>query len=270
MSTPNPYAAPKAQVADAAAALPESFHPGGRRVPANRGSRWFVHGWQLFKQQPFTWLGLVASFAVINIVGGLVPYIGGVLTVLFTPVFIAGIFIGARAQDAGASLEVSHLFAGFKIPFGNLILVGVLSLVVLLAMGFLAYAILSMFGGGPAMAPEDDNLATFMQALPQILLALLVMSVVILPLVCVMLMATWFAPALIAFHALGPVQALVQSFEACLKNFLPFLVYSFWFVVLAIAASIPLFLGWLVLLPVTLATVYAAYRDIYVSEQSFN
>jgi len=34
---------------------------------------------------------------------------------------------------------------------------------------------------------------------------------------------------------------------------------------LAIVASIPLALGWLVLGPMTIASVYTAYRDIYFS-----
>jgi hypothetical protein len=35
--------------------------------------------------------------------------------------------------------------------------------------------------------------------------------------------------------------------------------------VLAIVASIPLALGWLVLGPMIVASVYTAYRDIYLS-----
>ena len=55
------------------------------------------------------------------------------------------------------------------------------------------------------------------------------------------------------------------SFMGCLKNILPFLVYGVIMFVLAIVASIPLALGWLVLGPMTVASVYAAYRDIYLS-----
>jgi uncharacterized membrane protein len=60
-----------------------------------------------------------------------------------------------------------------------------------------------------------------------------------------------------------PVAALRESFFGCLKNVVPFLVYSIVFVVLGIVASIPLGLGWLVLGPITIASVYTAYRDIF-------
>jgi uncharacterized membrane protein len=55
------------------------------------------------------------------------------------------------------------------------------------------------------------------------------------------------------------------SFMGCLKNILPFLVYGVIMFGLAIVASIPLALGWLVLGPMTIASVYTAYRDIYFS-----
>jgi uncharacterized membrane protein len=44
---------------------------------------------------------------------------------------------------------------------------------------------------------------------------------------------------------------------------LPFLVYGVVYVVAAIVASIPFGLGWIVLLPVLMLTVYVSYRDIY-------
>jgi len=54
-----------------------------------------------------------------------------------------------------------------------------------------------------------------------------------------------------------------MSFAGCLRNILPFLVYGLVGFGLAIAATIPLFLGWLVLGPVVSASLYTSYRDIY-------
>jgi uncharacterized membrane protein len=53
------------------------------------------------------------------------------------------------------------------------------------------------------------------------------------------------------------------SFVACLRNIVPFLVYGVILFVLAIVASIPFGLGWLVLGPVMAASLYAGYRDIF-------
>jgi uncharacterized membrane protein len=54
------------------------------------------------------------------------------------------------------------------------------------------------------------------------------------------------------------------SFTGCLRNILPFLLYSVVLFVLSIVASVPLLLGWLVLGPVFAASVYTSYRDIYL------
>jgi uncharacterized membrane protein len=53
------------------------------------------------------------------------------------------------------------------------------------------------------------------------------------------------------------------SFRACLRNIPPFLVYGVVGVLLAIAASIPLGLGWFVLAPMAAASVYASYVDVF-------
>ena len=39
-------------------------------------------------------------------------------------------------------------------------------------------------------------------------------------------MALWFAPALVFFNGMAPVDALKASFNACAKNGAPFLVYQ--------------------------------------------
>jgi uncharacterized membrane protein len=76
-------------------------------------------------------------------------------------------------------------------------------------------------------------------------------------------MALWFAPALVALRGVAPVESIRQSFFGCLKNIVPFLIYGIIMMVLSIVATIPLGLGWLVLGPVAVASVYVAYRDIY-------
>ena len=53
------------------------------------------------------------------------------------------------------------------------------------------------------------------------------------------------------------------SFIGCLKNVLPFLLYSVIALVASAIASVPFLLGWLVLAPVLFASVYTGYRDIY-------
>jgi len=78
------------------------------------------------------------------------------------------------------------------------------------------------------------------------------------------MMAAWFAPALVVFQGEGVIDSMKGSFAGCLKNIVPFLVYGVAFFLLAIVATIPLALGWLVLGPMISASVYTSYRDIYL------
>jgi len=255
--TTNPYAAPKAAVADEAIVLNADFVPGGQSRPAGNGWSWIAEGWELFKRQPGLWIGMVLLAAVIFIAASLIPIVGPLATTLFGPVFAAGVMVGCKTLDSGGELELGHLFAGFRERTGTLIAVGALYLaatvvvivVVSLVMGV---GMMTMMGAG-----DPQEVAAMGMT---IVLAVLIMFALLLPAV----MAIWLAAPLVVFHEHGALEAMKGSFAGCLKNILPFLVYSVVLFVFAIAATLPLMLGWLVLGPVFAASVYASYRDIYL------
>jgi uncharacterized membrane protein len=260
MTTVNPYAAPKAAVADETVALNTDFVPGGRSRPAGHGWSWIAEGWELFKRQPGMWIGIVLLAFVIFIAAAFIPVIGGLAMSLFGPVFAAGIMIGCKALDEGSELELGHLFAGFRERTGTLIGVGALylaaTLVVMLVVGLImGVGMFTMMGGG-----DPQEMAAMGMTM---VLAMLVMFALLLPAV----MAVWLAAPLVVFHGHGAVDAMKGSFSGCLKNMLPFLLYGVVLLVLSIVASLPLLLGWLVLGPVFAASIYTSYRDIYLKPQ---
>ena len=256
MSTPNPYAAPKAPVADTAG-LQGNFIPAGRAVPAGRGWDWIVQGWNLFKQQPGLWVVMIVIFALLYIVLAMIPLLGTLAGIVLAPVFAAGFMIGCRALEDGRPLEIGHLFAGFRERFGTLASVGIIylvaSVVIALVVGLVTgVGIWSTLGGGADPAAMAAAAVTM-------LLALLIMLALMLPII----MAVWFAPALVAFHEQAAGEAMKNSFIACLRNIVPFLVYGVILLLFSILASIPLGLGFLVLGPVIVASLYTSYRDIF-------
>ena len=260
MTTVNPYAAPKAAVADATVVLNADFVPGGQSRPASHGWNWIAEGWELFKRQPGMWIGIVLIAFVIFVGAAMIPIVGGLATTLFGPVFAAGIMIGCKALDTGGELELGHLFAGFKERTGTLVAVGALYLaavvVVMLVVGLMmGVGFTAMMGGDPqAMAAMGVTM----------LLAMLIMFALLLPAV----MAIWLAAPLVVFHDHGAVDAMKGSFSGCLKNILPFLVYSIVMFGLAIVATLPLALGWLALGPVLAISIYTSYRDIYLKPRA--
>lgn len=256
--TTNPYSAPAATVADPAAAPQGKFVPGGRGVAAGHGWSWIAQGWDLFKRQPGLWIGIAVTLFVILLVLALIPLLGPLANAVLWPVLSAGLLIGCRALAEGGNLEFGHLFAGFRDRFGTLIAVGAISFGISFVIGILVAVVMgvgmfTMFGGGPGPGATPEALLTMT-------LAMLVMFALLLPL----MMALWFAPALVVFHERGPVEAMKESFVGCLKNIVPFLVYGLVGLVLAILASIPVGLGWLLLGPVLIGSLYASYRDIYL------
>ncbi len=259
MST-NPYAPPTAQVADETVVQHRQYVPGGRGVPAGHGWNWIAEGWTLFKNAPGMWIAIIVTFAVIYFVVAVVPFVGSLASVLLGPVFGAGLMIGCRAIEEGRKLEFKHLFEGFSNRLGPLAAVGALYLaawigIVLVAALVGGAGVFALFLGG------GQDAAAMATAFTTVALVVLIVLALSIPVV----MAVWFAPALVAFHELGAVEAMKHSFLGCLRNILPFLVYGIVFTLLAILASIPLGLGWLVLGPVTVASIYTAYRDIYLS-----
>lgn len=255
-STPdnNPFQAPQALVADAVAAASGEFIAEGQRVDAGNGVAWLLRGWEMFKQAPGAWIGLSVVYLIIMIVLSLIPILGALALNLLMPVFIGGIMLGCKALDNGEELSISHLFAGFSNNAGNLVLIGVIYLVGVIAVSIVVFAVAAVMGIGAAAAGAG-NLAF----IPMLIAALFAMLLII-PLA----MAVWFAPALVIFHEVAPFEAMKASFFTSIKNFVPFLIYGLVFFVLAIIASIPLFLGWLVLIPVMMASMYAGYRDMFV------
>ena len=65
------------------------------------------------------------------------------------------------------------------------------------------------------------------------------------------------------FQKMTALDAMKLSFTACLKNFMPYLVYGLVGFLIALAASIPFFLGWFVAMPIFFGSTYASYREIF-------
>lgn len=253
---PNPYAAPAARVDDVVPARTPALRllPEGRSVPAGHGWQWLASAWALFKRTPGVWIVIFILYFVVIMVCSIIPIAGFFAVYLLTPVLIGGIMLGCAALDRGEALEVGHLFAGFREKTGPLLQVGLLYLAGLIA---ILVVVGLMFGYGIFMAMMAGEPPQF--ELRSLLLVLLVSTALSIPLV----MALWFASPLVVFHDMSPAQALRASFLGCLKNIVPFLLYGVILLGLAVLATIPALLGFLVLGPVAMASVYTGYRDIF-------
>src|SRR5437667_9011568 len=163
-----------------------NFAAEGHPVPAGHGWTWIASGWELFTRQPGIWVAIAVFAIVIFIPYYFMRAFGNILGILFTPVFTAGVVIGAKALDEGRKLEIAHLFAGFTNRFGALIAVGAISLVLWLAIVVVSalvagVSVWAMLGAGPDLASATMN------EMVSILLARLITLGLMLP----VFMAVW-------------------------------------------------------------------------------
>jgi uncharacterized membrane protein len=227
-----------------------------RVVAPAHGWAWIASGFALFKRAPGPWIGVFLIWVVIYMIASIIP-LGGLFTTLLGAVFLAGWMLGCRSLDRGGELKVEHLFAGFRSEqLGQLVLVGAIYLGGLIAV----MVVVALIVGGSMMpllfGKADPSQMNFTVGM---MLGLLLLLGLMLPL----LMALWFAPALVVFQNYPPIESMKASLSACLRNIVPFLIYSAILLALAIAAMLPFALGFLVLGPVIFASIYASYTDIF-------
>lgn len=218
--------------------------------------QWLAAGWRLFTANPGVWVAQALILIVILTALGFVPLIGWAAAPVALPVLLAGMVAGARSLDEGGTLRVDHLFEGLKRHAGNLLMVGGFYLLGGLVAGLVAAAI-----GGSALLTGmmTGSAGGAGMAMGGMMLGMLVFSV----LWGFLMMALWFAPALVMLQDVAPLDAMKLSVQACLGNLLTFVVLAVMLFVLGWIAMLPAGLGTLVLIPVLAGALLAAWRDTF-------
>jgi uncharacterized membrane protein len=227
-----------------------------RKLASGRGWDWLAEAFSMFMQAPGVWIGIAVIYVIIFIAASAVPG-GSLLTTLFGPTLTAGIVLGSHSQATGQGVKLEHLFAAFSGGrLGSLVVLALIYVGALLVL-FLLAALIAIAGLG--LSPANFKAGNFEDYILPLLLVVLVLLALYIP----VLMGMWLAPALIVLRGMEPVAAFTLSFRACLVNFMPFLIYGLAGLVLCLLATLPLCLGWLVLLPVICISIYTSYRDMF-------
>lgn len=240
---------------------PTAFTGEPRLAPPDSAFNWLRQGWAAFIANPGLWLAMTVLILVIFLGLQIVPLIGTLAANLLMPVLTAGMLHAIRRLGDENTFEIGDLFAGFKRNTGPLILVGVIYmagwlliglLMMVLVGGSVAGGVIAGFGGQPGVGAGIG------------LGGILIASVLSLLLGAPLLMAVWFAPALVYFNDMAPIDAMKASFAANLKNWLVMLVFGLIVLVLCFFAALPMGLGFLVLMPVLYGALFASYKDIFL------
>ena len=248
-----------------------------RVVPALRGVRWLAEGWRMFRVAPLGWFALVFGYWLVMTILSLLPLVGVGVASMLVPAFSVGFMAASRAAAHNQPVELAMLAAGFRerLP-AQLVLGGVYLASLALVIGGSALADDGMLarwlltGRGPAEEEAAD--AGFYGALA-------VAAALYAPVMAMF----WFAPVLVAWHAMPPAQALFYSFFASLMNWRAFLAYGAAVALVMFVLPTLLLLAMvlasggamrlapmalvlplaLIMLPTLFASFYASYRDVF-------
>lgn len=233
-------------------------------LAARQGWEWIKQGFSLFRKAPLLWVVLLLICIAAAVALSSIPILGEPLVSLLMPVILIGLMTGCRSLEGNEELELAHLFSGFHRQTAQLVALGGISLV----SQYLIFGLMMMVGGAELVnilmstKPEADP-NVLRQAMEGAGFALSLGAV----LFFVLMMAMQFAPMLVFFNNVAPLEAMKLSLRAFVRNVGPMLVYVTTIMVLAILASIPLMFGWLVLMPLIFTSLYASYCGIFPKEE---
>jgi hypothetical protein len=231
-----------------------------KKLNASCGWLWIRQGIYLFKKSPLllivlTFIAIVGSIAVSSL-----PVIGELLAAFLFPVIFSGLLWGCHALEHDEELELAHLFLGFQRKTPQLVMLGGINLVG----NILILGVIKITGGGTLIdlmmsnsANEDPTV--IIQAISGAGISIMIGIV----LSFIFLFVTQFSLMLVTFDKHSPIEALKISTQGGMLNLAPLSVYGIIIMLFAFLASIPLMLGWIVLIPVMITSFYAAYRGIF-------
>lgn len=236
---------------------PVPFDGRCRVAEAGASFDWLRQGWAMFRVNPALWIAATLLCFLIVMALSIVPLLGTIVVPLFVPILATGMLNFCHVQSQGGNMEISQLFVGFRQKSTPLILLGLIYMGVGMVMTLFLFLIggTSVIGGVLMMGGGGLFLA---------LLWMMVLSALMTLISVPLAMSFWFAPTLVFLHDMPPLEAIKASFQASLKNWLPFLIFSLICMVLLFFTALSLGLGFLVLVPVLSGAAYASYRDLFV------
>jgi hypothetical protein len=184
--------------------------PEFRRVEAGRGLEWLRQGWQCFLASPGLWICITAVWVVVMVVLNVVPLFGMIAATLLASVTVGGLMHGCRSLSRGEGLAIDHLWAGFGDRVNPLLALGGWYLAAMFAVSLLVLLLSALVAGVAGLAALAALVVVSAMTSLLLVVAVLLMAPV--------LMAMWFAPALVMFHRMTALDAMRASFFASLGN----------------------------------------------------
>ena len=195
------------------------------RYEARHGIAWLKQAYVLFSRKRLPWIMLLLTYYILLKLLLYVPYVGPYAISILKPVFAVGLLAAAWTQERGGTPQLNQLFQGFRANLGSLLPIGIFFVVGVTAAVFASSLIdngklLDLLSNAGGTMTEEDFTAALADGALQA--GMLFSALLTLPI----LIATWWAPALVVFQNAGAGTALAVSFRAAIANFRPLAIYA--------------------------------------------
>lgn len=197
-----------------------------------------MQGIQVFRKKPGEMFLFGNTYLfIILFVGILIPYLGAALVAIASPALGFGVMRAGRMAEKGLRVGPSILFNAFAAEnrkhLKHLIILGGIYSACFAFIKLLAFLIL---GTQPAVSIEElqntDTLAN-----PALMEYMLLFMVFVGISSTPVLLAFWFAPVLVVWHNMTPMQALFSSWVAVWRNKGSFLIYGMGWLMMSVGSS---------------------------------
>ncbi len=195
------------------------------RYEARHGIAWLKQAYALFSRKRLPWIMLLLTYYILLKLLLYVPYVGPYAISILKPVFAVGLLAAAWTQERGGTPQLNQLFQGFRANLGSLLPIGIFFVVGVTAAVFASSLVdngklLDLLSNAGGTMTEEDFTAALADGALQA--GMLFSALLTLPI----LIATWWAPALVVFQNAGAGTALAVSFRAAIANFRPLAIYA--------------------------------------------
>ena len=194
------------------------------RHPARQGLVWLAAAYAMFRAHRLAWVVLVLAYFLVLLMVRVVPVVGPYAMTVLKPVLAVGLLAAAWTQERGGTPALGQLLQGFRANLWSLISIGVFFVVGITVAVFASALVdggklVELMGGDGAMSEAElaAALADGRVQLGMAFSALLSLPIVI---------ATWWAPALVVFQDARAGAALNASLRAALANWRPLALYG--------------------------------------------
>ena len=231
--------------------------------PGKQAWSWYKAGWRLFLINPSTWVLYTFLWVLLAIFLWQIPILGHAWWMI-TPALYAGLLYQAAEMEQGRPLAVSRFFIGLttKTTRLPLLTLGVITLAAYVFLNVVAMADPSLYTTIESLWRADASIG-----IVAIVLNLFVRCVLSFMILTLATMALLYSCPAIMFAGSDAFDAMMNSIETCARHWRAFTAFMGIFIGLAIAAMIPMGLGFLVLVPVTFCAAYASFQTLYGSAQ---